>query len=1034
MAAEDIERLRQAALRDPAQLVKLADALVANDRADEAVQACRRALVQRPDDVPLRLALGRALSAAGHLEEAQAALLDAVNRQQRAKSAAPLPPPPAPPPATAERARRPTGPTTVGKLSPLRDEVAALPVFGSDEPTGAGAAPTSVMERDRLAHLQRESIADVDDDDDDAATQMAPRRSALPSPRPAPAPVLPPPARPAPADRPTMIETHRHAANGAGPVDLESIAESLLGGGGGGEDEDAQRWQTDLVVPVEPDPLAQAWDERRARAFVWLWVSLALLTIGIGAGWIWRAKERAKLLAATVERADARALEASDEADLQARDAYASALRAEPHLRKYFAMVALADARLAADQGEDTDAAAWAMMKRAEREQKRHPTQDPRADRELRQARALLALARGESCTDTDPAVDGYVAARCAVQRGDVEGARKILAQTVTAQGNARSIRELLTLGSLELGAGDLDAAQAAYAKVLELYPKHPRALVGRALVALEHNEAPAIDPPPVRLGPTTEAWFHLAAGLSAVGRGAPDAQASNELDLARIGIVHDGRLALLYGRARLMQGKVGEAEEAMRVAERLDPNDGDVAVLDAEVALAKGFEEKVATALASRPPTPRSLAVLGRAQALTGRYREAAATLDAALARRPGDAVAITYRAIARAHLGDSSGAIRELEKAATTLKSTAPRYGLGLLAYERHDLLRAQRELSQALEHNSESFRARALLGRVLRDLGKPKEALAELDGVIAEAPMLMSAHAARARLYLDLGRDREARADAREVLDAGNATADDKLTYAEATIRLGRADEGEKALKDAIDAGVLQTRVARLKLVLQSWRGPKEALVAARLLEKERRGAAAHDARLAIDAADAWRRAGDLRKAADDLRAALFGDPLHANLGLGRVQLASNQRDEAEQSFRAALAAWDRGAFGVDDQTDARIGLARALLLRDPKSKEATSVLEAAVKDDPTSADAHYRLARLYADQGNAKDARAQADKAVELDDSYPEALALDGELWKSGGDKEKAKKAFRRYLEVAPAGEQAKAARRALAQLK
>ena len=310
---------------------------------------------------------------------------------------------------------------------------------------------------------------------------------------------------------------------------------------------------------------------------------------------------------------------------------------------------------------------------------------------------------------------------------------------------------------------------------------------------------------------------------------------------------------------------------------------------------------------------------------------------------------MAITYRAIARAHLGDSGAAIRELEKAAATLTSTAPRYGIGLLAYERHDLCSAQRELGKALEHNSESFRARALLGRVLRDLGKAKEALAELDAVISEAPALMSARAARARLYLDLGRDREARADAREVLDAGRASAEDKLTFAEATVRLGHADEGDKALKDATDAGIPAARVAHLKLLLQSWRGPKEALVAAKVMEKERKGPALHDARLAIDCADAWRRAGDPRKAGDLLRAALFGDPLHANLGLGRVQMASQQPAEAEASFRAALAAWDRGAFGVDDQTDARIGLARALLARDPKNKEAAATLDAAVRDD-------------------------------------------------------------------------------------
>src|SRR5579872_6087751 len=87
----DIERLQKAAARDPAQLIKLADTLVAHGRAEEAVQACERGLSTRPDDVDLRLALGRALSAAGHLEEAQKALLDAVSRQSRAAAARPAP-------------------------------------------------------------------------------------------------------------------------------------------------------------------------------------------------------------------------------------------------------------------------------------------------------------------------------------------------------------------------------------------------------------------------------------------------------------------------------------------------------------------------------------------------------------------------------------------------------------------------------------------------------------------------------------------------------------------------------------------------------------------------------------------------------------------------------------------------------------------------------------------------------------------------------------------------------------------------------
>ena len=51
MSCDDIERLRQAALRDPAQLVRFADALVANGPAPRRRCSVPRGLLKRPDDV-----------------------------------------------------------------------------------------------------------------------------------------------------------------------------------------------------------------------------------------------------------------------------------------------------------------------------------------------------------------------------------------------------------------------------------------------------------------------------------------------------------------------------------------------------------------------------------------------------------------------------------------------------------------------------------------------------------------------------------------------------------------------------------------------------------------------------------------------------------------------------------------------------------------------------------------------------------------------------------------------------------------------
>ena len=1124
--ADDIERVRQAALKDPAQLVRFADLLVAAGRAEEAVQACKKGLSQRPDDVPLRLALGRALSATGDLEAAQAALIEAVARQKSGggSSARPAPAPSAlpfpdgeethesEPPDSGPIIQDPSVeevielPTTVGRAPETTPQNVDRAGDGEDDATsvveadavrrhprrGDEPAPRSTpAERARVTTLPQRAPARGTPEPagrrTDRVTTLPERTS--PEPRgwaqpPAdpsvevagesaehavlpPAPTVPtqvratepgraaPPRRtpiPAPASvsvpdsiEPIEIElaqaprprTRAPAAGPRGPVDLLRTAHELLGET---MREDSQAFPMDEAPSVPPDEMTLAWDARRARAFVWLWVALVLLSGGIAGGYIYRARERARLLAIAVERADSRALEATADGDFAARDAYAGALRAEPKARRFTAMVAEAAARLAADHGEDTDAAAWAMLHRAEKEAARKPpAPDPRADRDLRQARGLLALARGETCPPLDEKEDGDIVARCAQQRGDTDAARRVLGETLKATGDAKNARALIALASLELGAGDLDAADAAYNKILTAYPGHPRATVGRLLVAIERGESPKIPETPPgtgRLGLTTEAWFHLARGLVLFGGKAGAGgieQATAELDLVRRGILHDGRLALLYGRARLLQGKVAEAEQAMRIAERLNPNDGDVAVLDAEVALAKGFEEKVVAALSVGAQTPRKLAVLGRAQALTGRYKEAAATLDAALAKRPGDAVSITYRAIARAHLGDPAGAQRELEKAASTLSSSTPRYGLGLLAFERRDLQRARTELEKALAaQNGEAFRARALLGRVLRDLGKTAEALAELERVSREAPALVQVHAALGRLYLDLGRDREARGELRQVVDGGSPTPDDRLALATALVHLGQVDQADHAIAAAVEAGVPPTRVAQLKLELQSWRGPKEALLAARALDKERRGPAAKDTRLMLVTAHAYRRAGDAKRAAELYRDALLGDPLHANLGIGRLQLLGNDAAGAESSFRAALDLAGKGPTSIDDETDARVGLGRALLARKAAS-EAAKVLEGAVEKDDGAPEAHYHLARAYQEKNELDKARVQAERAVAIDDAYADAFALVGDLTKATSP-DRAKAAYKKYLELQPDGDRSKAIKKTLEKLK
>src|SRR5262249_11450971 len=155
------------------------------------------------------------------------------------------------------------------------------------------------------------------------------------------------------------------------------------------------------------------------------------------------------------------------------------------------------------------------------------------------------------------------------------------------------------------------------------------------------------------------------------------------------------------------------------------------------------------------------------------------------------------------------------------------------------------------------------------------------------------------------------------------------------------------------------------------------PKDAAAAAKLLEKERKGSGAHDARLAIQAGHAWRRAGDVKRASEDYRAAISGDALHAQLGLGRIELGSADPPQAAPSVRGAVAAWDRGPYGVDDHTEARVGLARALYARRSYS-EVLDTLKAALAEDRQAPEPHYWTARALADLGKPAEARPHAEK--------------------------------------------------------
>jgi tetratricopeptide (TPR) repeat protein len=610
---------------------------------------------------------------------------------------------------------------------------------------------------------------------------------------------------------------------------------------------------------------------------------------------------------------------------------------------------------------------------------------------------------------------DGDVAARCAWQEGDAAAARHILSEA-----DSGSVQVQLFRGALALSLGDLEEADHAYRTVLDRIPQHPRALLGRSLVRAERGHDPlALLPQNVRLGKVTESWLHLIYGVKALQDGKMDV-AATALDRAQDGWRHDARLALAVGRARLSQGRVVEAEVGLRMAQRRSPSDPDLLVFDAEVALAKGYEDKVKQALLPRAgegESARLLSALGRAQFLLGEYPEALDTLSRMLRMVPTDVVALSYRALGRARLGSEPEAFRELEVlAAGPLPVTTPHYGLALLAYERKDLDRAADEAKKALLRNPDAARARALLGRVLREQGQIVPAIEELTRASRESPTLVLPHLVLGRIYLDLGRARDARGEFLKVVESGQQTVEDYLALCDATLSLGLVHEAEQVLAEARKAGATPGKLGHEMLIVQSWKGPPQALAAAAQLEAERK-ANQRDVALALTAAAAWLRAGDLKAALEDYEAARGRAPLGALLGIGKTQIRLHNLPEAEAAYRAAVAQWDKGPYGSDALSEARTGLGRVLLLRGAAA-EAAQVVEPVLKQDPGYAEAHLIWGRLLSEQGKVPLAMAAARKSFELDPGNAETCVLLGDLSLKSKDPQGARERFQQCLTLNP----------------
>jgi adenylate cyclase len=271
--------------------------------------------------------------------------------------------------------------------------------------------------------------------------------------------------------------------------------------------------------------------------------------------------------------------------------------------------------------------------------------------------------------------------------------------------------------------------------------------------------------------------------------------------------------LGLVYAQKQQYDQALAEGERAIA----LDPNSGDSYAWQTDVLNFAGRPEEAlrmaeqAMRLNPRYP-PFYLFELGSAYNLTGRYAEAAATLQEALNRMPthlranlqlavsyvlqwtsqqnpksqmlAQALAAAQRVIA---LNDSSPpghvllgsvylwqkqyeqAITELERAITLDPNSAE--GSAFLA----ETLSRVGKSEDALQMVEQTLRCKPViadyylinLGAAYDLVGRPEEAVAPLKQFLSRYPNILGAHLTLAAVYSELGKEAEARAEAAEVL---------------------------------------------------------------------------------------------------------------------------------------------------------------------------------------------------------------------------------------------------------------------------
>ncbi len=601
----------------------------------------------------------------------------------------------------------------------------------------------------------------------------------------------------------------------------------------------------------------------------------------------------------------------------------------------------------------------------------------------------------------------------------------------------------LVRVGDYFRSRDDHENSLKYYGLALAVAEDHPGALLGAAESRLASSKDPKL------LEGSLAALAQLGAGEAVPVGARPQlsllrarlhaalgqrAQALEVLSANDAAIKARLDLVATLAEAYLQAGALDRAQDALEVAVKARPGD---TVLEAQLAQVLLARERFADVVGMKAgPEERALHLLKgiayyRLNDLARARFELRSTASKPEGRLPADAV--VYLSLVDLASGDKETARANLQRLGTGPRArTAGRWAYSELLASEGNLDEAEKLLREAVEADPRYPETRCALGRLLLERGQLEPAIAELTEAAGLNPFHREAlvalgHAHLAKGEHDAARGRFEAARALEAKDGGALAGLALVLRAEGKTKEAR-EEAQKAVKAAPKAPATHRALAEISL------SAGDPGAASRAFKQARKLAPA-DASLAVAHGEAQLAAADGRGALSSFEAALAQSPglLRARLGKARALIATKKPIPAEKELKALLK-----ELKADKKNGARARayLSEALLAQG-KAFVPKAVREAkkAAKLDEGSAAAQLALARALELAADNAGAAAAYTRAAELGPKEPEIhLSRGFFLAATGEDPAAASDALKRYLELAPKGPSAAAAKKVLAQLK